>query len=282
MDEGITIWCDAKVDEEDHFVIAEECYVAEIIDLGDVHAVQLEPLASYAHVPSDAASILDILYDALANERPVALARNEEGRILDVEALGDTEELFEKVVDDIPIEPGPALPQGDAKDLFETLAAKSMTQRNRGKGTVPYLYPRDGCWGRAHAMFQDIQAAGLGCQKIWTYGSLRVRTANSPKCRVGWGWHVAVALEVEDLGRVVFDPSLFDEMVTVKEWLGIQRGWQRDTHLTAGSVFYRWRSGKVSYDRNFMKMEKVLSTYRGKLAKQARKYGWPPFAHCDV
>jgi len=278
----VAIWVGEPGKQHGRIVIAEEGQPVEILDLGNLYAVRFEPNAAFATFAIEDDAMLALLDTALSEGRIVAFATDDEGRLLGAEALDEDVELFEEENEDAFEEGLEPISQADALALFKYLESKSTTEVNSSRGTVPYLYPRDGCWGRAHSIYADIKAEGHDSGKIWTYGSLRVRTANRPRCRVGWGWHVAVTINLEGQGRSVIDPSLFDRIVSVEDWLTIQNGRSRDTRFTEGRVFYRKRNGRFWTDNTMRKTKRVLETYRLILIEQAERKGWPPFAHCNT
>src|SRR6184192_74804 len=83
---------------------------------------------------------------------------------------------------------------------------------------IPFLFPDDGCWGRAHEMRRLMVNLGLEPKKVWITAShdvaLHPSTRNNPACSVSWRWHVAPTLCVRgrwffNTQRMVIDPALF-------------------------------------------------------------------------
>ncbi len=112
-----------------------------------------------------------------------------------------------------------------AQQLFELVNAKVCCPASAPAPCIPFLYPDDGCWGRASEMCRLIIADGAQPRKVWIYGHLLVQTANNPACHVGWGWHVAPTLEVNTgvgTDTYVIDPSLFPGPVTKTMWKSVQ------------------------------------------------------------
>lgn len=97
-----------------------------------------------------------------------------------------------------------------ARELFCLVSAQTCAPILSLPKCIPFLYPDDGCWGRAHKMCELMIAAGEQPGKVWIYGQLKVNTRNHPNCEVPWGWHVAPILQVT-LGDAtqlqVIDPS---------------------------------------------------------------------------
>src|SRR5712664_338514 len=91
---------------------------------------------------------------------------------------------------------------------------------------IPFLYPDDGCWARAHEMCRLMLLAGAWPRKVWIDGNLHTLSKNNPNCYVDWVWHVAPTLCVR-LGfwhaeDMVIDPSLFTTPVSEPTWKGVQ------------------------------------------------------------
>src|ERR1044071_8436154 len=78
-----------------------------------------------------------------------------------------------------------------AQELFDLCAATTCDPFAVPPPCIPFMYPDDGCWGRAHEMRRLMLDAGTSSDKVWIDGSLHTPTRNNPNCFVGWGWHVA-------------------------------------------------------------------------------------------
>lgn len=85
-------------------------------------------------------------------------------------------------------------------------------------GCIPFRYPVDGCFARAHAVRRILLNNGYDCQKIFLYGNLAAKNG----CCVTWGYHVAPLVDVStSSGTVtrVLDPSLFSSPVSIDVWV---------------------------------------------------------------
>lgn len=103
------------------------------------------------------------------------------------------------------------------------------------KQDIPFRYPEDGCYARAHKMSLLLDAKGITTGKVFIEGDLKVKTQNSPAGEVSWWYHVAPVIKVKKDGRevpYVFDPSIFDRPVPEDEWFDIQTKGQRQTYYT--------------------------------------------------
>lgn len=95
----------------------------------------------------------------------------------------------------------------------------------RSQKHIPFEYPEDGCYARAHEMARLLESKGVIAGKAFIEGDLRVETKNSPKGYVEWWYHVAPVVNVRVDGQLkayVIDPSIFDRPVPAEEWYHIQ------------------------------------------------------------
>jgi hypothetical protein len=89
-----------------------------------------------------------------------------------------------------------------------------------------WLYPDDGCFVRAVVAADLITKKSIvQPMKIFAFGTLKVKTANSPNGEVEWWYHVAPITKVVDAtSRVekffVYDPAIQPKYpLEVTEWL---------------------------------------------------------------
>lgn len=130
-----------------------------------------------------------------------------------------------------------------ADELFREMASKA--------DSIPFDYPQDCCYSRAHEMCRDMQADGVDCGKVWNYQNpgpppgnpLSVSTPNSPTGGVTWRYHVAPILNVQGDDGVtrpmVIDPSMFDQPVSVDAWKAKQNAPDSVTQYTDATPYYR-------------------------------------------
>jgi hypothetical protein len=167
-----------------------------------------------------------------------------------------------------------------AKQMFDMCAARSCNPVSVPPPCIPFLYPDDGCWARAHEMCRLMIAQGVYPRKVWSSGSLRVNTRNNPKCFVTWGWHVAPTLCVRTryfftTEELVIDPSLFSGPVSKQTWKNIQSA----TAQLMDSDWTLFRRPNET-DPGFVKTQATLQTYRNALALRSANNGPPPYAQC--
>jgi hypothetical protein len=169
-----------------------------------------------------------------------------------------------------------------AQQVFNGMNATSCNPLTVPPPCIPFLYPDDGCWGRAHEMCRLMINMGLSPKKVWIQGSLYVNTKNNPNCHVWWGWHVAPTLCVRGKGffqtqSMVIDPSLFTTPVSKATWKGVQGDPSATLTDSDASIFYLW--GSVT-DPTYTQTNQVLAAYRLHLLNRAIQYGPPPYAYC--
>ncbi len=174
-----------------------------------------------------------------------------------------------------------------ARQLFNLVNSRLCCPASAPAPCIPFMYPDDGCWGRAHEMCRLMIEDGAQPIKVWIYGSLRVDTNNKPSCAVRWGWHVAPTLRVSTSSGTktfVIDPSLFNGPVTQATWVNVQGDPSATTIASNASVYYRNQSGTwVEDDPTYSKTQNVLTTYRNRLKlRSAGADGPPPYFACSA
>lgn len=169
-----------------------------------------------------------------------------------------------------------------AQQVFNAMNATSCDPLTIPAPCIPFLYPDDGCWARAHEMCRLMINVGLLPKKVWIEGNLYVSTRNSPSCHVWWGWHVAPTLCVRGPGflqtqDMVIDPSLFTTPVSKATWKGVQGDPSATLTDSAASIYYLW--GSVT-DPTYAQTNQDLAFYRLQLQNRAIQQGPPPYANC--
>ncbi|MEO5844498.1 MAG: protein-glutamine glutaminase family protein [Caldimonas sp.] len=175
-----------------------------------------------------------------------------------------------------------------AQQIFNAMAATTCNPVAVPPPCIPFMYPDDGCWGRAHEMCRLMVAMGLEPKKVWIDAvgtQLKADTRNNPSCFVQWNWHVAPTLCVRRwyifflpwAEQRVIDPSLFTTPVSKAAWKGIQNNPNATLTDTDWTYFRQW--GET--DPTFTKTDGVLATYRLRLQQRsALPAGPPPYAYC--
>ncbi|HME21276.1 MAG TPA: DUF4157 domain-containing protein [Acetobacteraceae bacterium] len=132
-----------------------------------------------------------------------------------------------------------------ANEIFTALAhANIMT--NEGEASIPFHYPPDGCYARAHRMEELLTEMGYASEKVFALAGRRplvVETQyapDQPGDKVVWAWHVAPIIKVRDPQRgaveTVIDPSLYDRPITLTEWEGLMGDARTYTRLSLSQV----------------------------------------------
>lgn len=231
--------------------------------------------------------LLGVAREAMARHERVALTERDNEGIIDIR-LTTPEAPAASPQTARPFEGAIARPVSPtrAKQLFDMLAARSCVPATVLPPCIPFLFPDDGCWGRAHEMCRLIIAQNEVPSKVWIYGQLRVNTRNNPNCYVRWGWHVAPTLQVQTGPSVetqVVDPSLFGVPVDQVRWKGVQGDASARLAPSDASAFYRDPAGNIQTDPSYAQTNQVLARYRLQLKQRATSgVGPPPYAHCHV
>ena len=184
-----------------------------------------------------------------------------------------------------------AVSPSKAQQMFDDLAARSCDPLTVPAPCIPFLYPDDGCWGRAHEMCRLIVEERMKPCKVWIEGSLHVNTVNNPNCEVWWGWHVAPTHCVRGSGlfgffkirSMVFDPALFTTPVTKTQWKGVQGDPTATLTNSSWTIFYLWGTStnntwSTLTDPSYTQTNSVLAYYRISLQNRAVQFGPPPYS----
>jgi Glutaminase len=136
-----------------------------------------------------------------------------------------------------PGSPGNPLTLAQAEAVFKEVAGKSY---------IPFNWPRDGCYARAHEMRKLMTAEGIESRKVFNYASPTGTGMEVKGTSIGdvqWGYHVAPIIAVKGSDGVtrdmVIDPSLGDKLITVDEWKGKQGDPNSTIEKADGSVVYK-------------------------------------------
>jgi len=248
------------------------------------------------------------LRNAMTESRPVIVVEDDAHNIIDIRAFTPAP--------DLPLPPFPAIPHprprliwplrllrwiwwvicwpwwwwrcpsgARAQQVFDAMAATSCNPVTVPLPCIPFLYPDDGCWARAHEMCRLMIGMGLSPRKVWIDHStgywLHVNTKNNPQCYVEWGWHVAPTLCVRGPGffttqRMVIDPALFTTPVSKATWKGVQG--DPGATLTDTGPDQFWHGGGT--DPTYASSNAILAQYRLTLQTRAIQVGPPPYANC--
>jgi hypothetical protein len=168
-----------------------------------------------------------------------------------------------------------------AQQLFDLCALRTCAPTTVPPPCIPFMYPDDGCWARAHEMCRLMMNDGASPRKVWIDGILHTPTKNHPDCFVEWGWHVAPTVCVRKWlffkVTMVIDPSLFTTPVTPATWKSVQGDPSAVLSYTTWDVFWHGGGG----DPGFVWTEQILQDYRDALqTRSLSAVGPPPYANC--
>ena len=169
-----------------------------------------------------------------------------------------------------------------AQQLFDLCSATTCDPLTVPPPCIPFLYPDDGCWARAHEMCRLMIAAGAKPKKVWIDGNLHTLTKNHPQCYVDWGWHVAPTICVRRrfcrVELMVIDPSLFTTPVSKATWKSVQGDASATLTDTAATVYWR---NVIPTDPTYSDTNFRLQYYRLQLQNRSMQpAGPPPYAFC--
>jgi hypothetical protein len=190
----------------------------------------------------------------------------------------------------------PSVSEARAVEVFDNMNAQSCDPCNASGDCIPFLYPDDGCWIRAHMMCLLMRAGGPDVatnppedpQKVWIYAGPGTRldplTANHPDCHLpfGWGWHVAPTLMVIELGgdqRRVIDPSLCSSPANEADWKTLQRdptATLTDGPWTDYNSYGDGQGASTSFAQ--ASQSQFMKDCRDNLATRCHDYGPPPYS----
>jgi uncharacterized protein (UPF0216 family) len=186
---------------------------------------------------------------------------------------------------------GTCVSHARAEQAFYFVNATSCDPVTVPPDCIPFLYPDNGCWARAHEMCRlMIQNLELHPNKIWVYGDLQVDTRNNPLCSVSWIWHVAPTLCVRYPGygwrpgvktTVVIDPSLFDGPVDEATWLTALGDPNARLERTGAHVYKTSRTiPGYAEDATYELTRRDLAFRRLDLLSRSIQFGPPPYEEC--
>jgi hypothetical protein len=146
---------------------------------------------------------------------------------------------------------------------------------------IPFQYPLNGCWVRAHEMARLIEGyfdphPEDVVAKIWNIGTLTVKTDNSPECLVRWGYHVAPIVKVGS-NLLVLDPSLFEAPVAVDEWIRCQSDAPSDCIFTSRYAYNLVINTDFFVGEGPGQTEAQLRDFSGDLLSSIFSYGPLPY-----
>ena len=146
----------------------------------------------------------------------------------------------------------------EAERLFKGLSGATFVMSAGTDAPIPFHYPPDGCYARAHLMAELLTATGYGSEKVFAVSRIPGLEVSTPlaadvavgaKPVVSWWYHVAPILHLRDatgaLTEMVIDPSTASGPITIVQWTGLMSTGsftrmtlpQLDSHLAAHPGF---------------------------------------------
>jgi hypothetical protein len=180
--------------------------------------------------------------------------------------------------------PPSVVTEAQAIQLFNDMAATTCNPVTVPPPCIPFLYPDDGCYARAHEMVRLMRVQGIEAEKVWIYGSLNPATTSHPDCEVGWGWHVAPTLQVQTAGGIekrVIDPSLMTGPASPDDWRTRQDDPGATLEYTDATPFWSKYSAYAPDDASYSLTIQYLAEKRAYLADRSSQFGPPPYA-CPI
>ncbi len=224
-----------EIDEETNVitgVLIPQVFTVERLETDDrgnllVHLHQSQAIHAVLGSNPDFAAMRDSLQAAMddGSERLITSTLNDL-EIIDVRTPPDNPGASNE--DPPPPAPDPPVTPERANEIFSDMNSESCTPCNPSSTCNTFLYPKNGCWIRAHLMAYKMRGytPPEDPEKIFIEGSLDPYAPNDPDCGLpwGWGWHIAPTLMVSlpsgDEKRVI-DPSLASAPVSVSEWVNL-------------------------------------------------------------
>ena len=175
-----------------------------------------------------------------------------------------------------------------AQQIFDAMAATNCAPLTVPAPCIPFMYPDNFCWARAHEMCRLLLAMNVRPRKVWINGGapgyLAAATRNHPNCEVLWSWHVAPTICVRRwrwfffCGReMVIDPSLCTTPVTKAAWMALQD--TGNATLTGTDWTFYWQYGGT--DPVYTQTNQHLAEARLSLLNRSiGPAGPPPYAQC--
>jgi hypothetical protein len=239
-------------------------------------------------------SMRDSLQAALneGSERLVTETRDEH-EIIDVRKPEDS--AVESPSPESPPPPtDPPVSETRAGELFTNMNNESCEPCDpaidlEGAKCIPFLFPDDGCWIRAHIMCHLMRAGGPNTNinppedpcKVWIDfpGVSYVPTPNHPDCQVPWGWHVAPTLQVvqpEGNQTWVVDPSVSPAPEFKNDWRDRQNP---SASLQEGPwTDYNWFNDNNGNSVSLDQAHQYMQRYRHRLYGRCLDFGPPPYS----
>jgi Glutaminase len=230
------------------------------------------------------------LGEAQRDGQPVLVAANDFDEVIYVRKEGTGRILplqFDLQIDATALEfrAAPTVTPAECDQMYSQVSQRSCNPGAVPPSCIPFLYPDDGCYARAHEMYHMLGERVSG--KTWLYGNLQIRTPNKPGCKQSWVYHVAPFVRVQrgaSTIQTVIDPALFPGPVPLDTWRSVQGDPHAQGADSGPSIWYRNPQGKVITDPDYSKTNAALAQFRTLLHQRSIEPGpsHPPYAQCAI
>jgi hypothetical protein len=178
--------------------------------------------------------------------------------------------------------PDPPVSPERLNEIFNDMNSESCSPCSPASTCIPFLYPNDGCWIRAHLMTYKMRAYSPpeDPEKLFIQGSLDPFAPNSPDCGVpwNWGWHIAPTLMVSlpnGTEKRVIDPSLASAPISETDWVNLNNPLSTHTLTTLPWTVY---NPILNNTATVTQAQSEMQTYRNALKSNCLTYGPPPYS----
>jgi hypothetical protein len=169
----------------------------------------------------------------------------------------------------------PPVSEARAQELYNDMNAKSCVPCSPSSDCIPFLYPDNGCWIRAHKMCYLMTDVGEDPEKVWIRGNLVVPTPNHPDCMVSWWYHVAPILTLDTPGnpKTVIDPSVSPAAESETTWKNRQGDPNATLQETAWTQY-----GPSGGTASEQQTDQDMVDFRDFLKDRCDDFGPPPYS----
>jgi hypothetical protein len=112
-----------------------------------------------------------------------------------------------------------------AREALTVEKARELLERVKKMQDIRFDHTEAGCEARAHVIANRLKGEGIPAEKVWLTGELH----NKKKPLEMWQFHVATVVPVRGKGgktdKMVIDPTLSPDLLTVDEWVA-KIGWK--------------------------------------------------------
>lgn len=172
---------------------------------------------------------------------------------------------------------GDPMPISVVNDEMALRLFEEMTVQRK----IPFGFPEDGCFARAHEMSLQLDKKGIATGKVFATGSFHIDSEKAARGYVTWVFHVAPFFVV-DSGKEqkiwVIDPSMFNEPTRLDKWLLALNAHAKSrldsVYLTSRYIYHPSDKDRRLHDfdpEDLKKSERILKRYLKTQTKREQK-----------